>query len=48
MRAATSIGGREVVISAERTNPAAVGLYSSLGLAITARVVAYHRSGVSA
>ena len=48
LRAAMSLGGNQVVISAERTNAAAMGLYASLGLAITARVVAYHRSGVIA
>lgn len=48
LRAAKSLGGDQVVIAAERTNPAAMGLYASLGLAITARVVAYHRSGVTA
>ena len=48
LRAARAMGGQEVVIAAERANPAAIGLYSSLGLAITASVVAWSRPVVSA
>ncbi len=48
LRAAGALGGHEVVIAAERANPAAVGLYSSLGLEITASVVAWSRPVVSA
>lgn len=43
LRAAGSIGGNEVVIAAERMNPASMGLYGSLGLEVTARVAAYRR-----
>jgi hypothetical protein len=42
-RRAGSVGGGEAVIGAERMNPAAMGLYGSLGLEVTARVAAYRR-----
>jgi mycothiol synthase len=48
LRTASSLGGQKVVIAAETTNPGAMALYASLGLAITARVIAYRRSGFSA
>ncbi len=35
-----AVGGSEALIAAERVNPAAIGLYASLGLAVTARVAA--------
>ena len=48
LRAARAVGGTEELIGAERLNPAAMGLYGSLGLAVTARVAAYRRVAVSA
>jgi ribosomal protein S18 acetylase RimI-like enzyme len=48
LRTAGSLGGEKVVIAAETTNPGAMALYASLGLSITARVIPYRRSGVSA
>jgi ribosomal protein S18 acetylase RimI-like enzyme len=48
LRAARSLGGQEVVIAAERTNPAATGLYGALGLEITAMVAAWRRPALSA
>jgi mycothiol synthase len=44
LRAAAGMGGREVLIAAESGNPAANGLYASLGLGLSARVIALSRS----
>jgi mycothiol synthase len=48
LRAAGAMGGRQVVIAAESGNPAANGLYASLGLGLSARVVALSRAATSA
>jgi hypothetical protein len=39
------LGGRKVVIAADAGNGAANGLHDSLGLPVTAPVVAYRRGG---
>ena len=44
LRAAAAMGAREVLIAAESGNPAANGLYASLGLGLSARVIALSRS----
>lgn len=43
LRAAGAMGATRVVIAAKEDNPAATGLYASLGLRITARVAPYRR-----
>lgn len=43
LRAARTLGGLEVLIAAEAENPAANGLYASLGLGLSARVIARSR-----
>jgi ribosomal protein S18 acetylase RimI-like enzyme len=44
LRAARAMGGQQVLVAAEGTNPAANGLYASLGLGLAARIVAFSRS----
>ncbi len=43
LRAAAAMGAQQAVIAADVANPAANGLYGSLGLAITARIVLFSR-----
>jgi len=43
LRRARELGGRRGVIGAEKDNPASVGLYQSLGLAVTIEIVAHGR-----
>jgi ribosomal protein S18 acetylase RimI-like enzyme len=43
LRRARELGATRAVIGAEKGNPAAVGLYQSLGLAITTEIVAHGR-----
>ena len=43
IRAARDLGGRDILIAAESGNPASNGLYASLGLGLSARVVAVGR-----
>ncbi len=47
LRAATGMGATRAVIAAEAANPAANGLYASLGLRVEARVVPWLRPGRS-
>ena len=43
LRRARDLGARRAVIGAERSNPAAMGLYASLGLTIGSEIVAFGR-----
>jgi ribosomal protein S18 acetylase RimI-like enzyme len=43
LRAARDLGAERAMIAADRTNAAAMGLYASLGLTITAEIVPYAR-----
>jgi GNAT superfamily N-acetyltransferase len=43
LRAARDLGARRTMIAADRSNPAAMGLYASLGLTITATIVPHAR-----
>jgi ribosomal protein S18 acetylase RimI-like enzyme len=45
LRAARAMGGQQVLIAADGTNPAANGLYASLGLGLAARIIPFRRSG---
>ncbi|MEA2536623.1 MAG: mycothiol synthase [Chloroflexota bacterium] len=44
LRAARAMGGQQVLVAAEGANPAANGLYASLGLGLAARIVPFRRS----
>ena len=48
LRAAQATGGQQVLIAAEGANPAANGLYASLGLGLAARIIAFRRSPAAA
>ncbi|MGZ8502227.1 MAG: GNAT family N-acetyltransferase [Candidatus Limnocylindrales bacterium] len=48
LRAARAMGGQQVLIAAEGTNPAANGLYASLGLGLAARIIPFGRSPAAA
>lgn len=43
LRAARAMGGQQVLVAAEGTNPAANGLYASLGLGLAARIIPFSR-----
>lgn len=43
LRAARGLGGQQVLVAAEGANPAANGLYASLGLGLAARIIAFRR-----
>lgn len=43
LRAARAIGGQQVLVAADGTNPAANGLYASLGLGLAARIIPFRR-----
>ena len=43
LRAARGLGARRAMVTAERSNPAAIALYASLGLEITSEIVALVR-----
>jgi ribosomal protein S18 acetylase RimI-like enzyme len=45
LRAARAMGGQQVLVAADGTNPAANGLYASLGLGLAARIIPFRRSG---
>jgi ribosomal protein S18 acetylase RimI-like enzyme len=47
LRTARAMGGQQVLIAADGTNPAANGLYASLGLGIAARIIPFRRSGAT-
>ncbi|MEO8229764.1 MAG: GNAT family N-acetyltransferase [Chloroflexota bacterium] len=44
LRAARAMGGQQVLVAADGTNPAANGLYASLGLGLAARIIPFRRS----
>lgn len=48
LRAAAGLGAQQILIAAEADNPAANALYASLGLKVTARLVAFSRAAEAA
>ena len=48
LRAARAMGAGDVLIAADAANPAANGLYASLGLRVEARVIPYRRASAAA
>ncbi|MDP9483506.1 MAG: GNAT family N-acetyltransferase [Chloroflexota bacterium] len=44
LRVARAMGGQQVLVAADGGNPAAHGLYASLGLGLAARIIAFRRS----
>jgi ribosomal protein S18 acetylase RimI-like enzyme len=47
LRAARAMGGQQVLVAADGANPAANGLYASLGLGLAARIIPLRRSPAS-
>ena len=47
LRAARAMGGQQVLVAAEGANPAANGLYASLGLGLAARIIPLSRSSTT-